>query len=196
MPVSARTWIWGGLLVAVALVVPLAGTGWIEAPPERAGHLNRPQPAGTSAAPAALAIAPPAVPASWPAATASGAPSVVLSGVALGVDRGNVAIVSVNQGPDVLVRVGDAMTAATTVLRIDDASMTYRFANTELRVFVKPLQANTAAALTPIAPPKPMPGFVAGAPAMARAPGVEPGSGNEAFRQAVEKKIQAIAAGR
>ena len=124
-----------------------------------------------------------------------GAPNVVLSGVAVGVGGGNVAIVSVDQRPDTLVRVGDAMGATTTVLHIDDASLTYRFAGTEWRVFVKP-QQHTDAARPLNAAPKPLPGFAVGAPPMARPAGTEPGSGNDAFRQAIEKKIQAINAGR
>ena len=74
-------------------------------------------------------------------------------------------------------------------------AMTYRFAGTELRVFVKPRQS-VSALIKLDAPPKPLPGFIAGAPVMARAAGTEPRSGNDAFRQAIEKKTQAIAAGR
>ena len=118
----------------------------------------------------------------------------MLSGVALGVGGRNVAIVSVDERPDALVQEGDALTASTTVLRIDDSSMTYRFAGAEHRVFVK-AQAKPTTAVKSDSPPKALPGFVAGAPPMARAAGTEPGSGNDAFRRAVEKKIQAIAAG-
>ena len=109
------------------------------------------------------------------------------------------AIVSVDQRPDMLLRVGDPIAASTTVLRIDDASMTYRFAGAEWRVFVHPQRRTDAMPMpntTLNAAPKPLPGFVAGAPPMARAAGTEPGSGNDAFRQAVEKKMQAINAGR
>lgn len=113
----------------------------------------------------------------------------------MGGGGGNVAIVSINQRPDMLVRVGDAMTASATVVRIDESSMTYRFAGAEWRVVVKP-QQHVGAKVTQDAPAKPLPGFVVGAPTVARAAGAEPGSGNDAFRQAVEKKMQAIAAGR
>ena len=43
---------------------------------------------------------------------------------------------------------------------------------------------------------KPLPGFVAAAPPIAQASGAAPGSGNEAFRQAVAQKMQALAASR
>ncbi len=114
----------------------------------------------------------------------------------MGVGGGNVAIVSINQQPDMLVRVGDALTSSASVVRIDESSMTYRFAGAEWRVPVKPMQSVTAATTPVLVPPKPLPGFVASAPAMARAAGTEAGSGNDAFRQAAEKKRQAIAAGR
>ncbi len=105
------------------------------------------------------------------------------------------AIVSVDRRPEMLMRVGDALGASATVVRIDDASMTYRLAGKELSVVVKQ-SASVTAAVQPIAPPKQYAGFVAAAPAIARGAGSEPGSGNAAFRQAVEKKFQAIAAGR
>ena len=184
------------LAIAGAVSVALVAASWRDLTLDRSTTQDRPP----------LAAAPPAAPrvewqpapvavASSPSLSASAAPSVVLSGVAVGMGGGNVAIVSINQRPDMLVRVGDAMTATATVVRIDDASMTYRFAGADLRVFVKPLQS-VAAPIKPDAPPKPLPGFVAGAPPMARAAGTEPGSGNDAFRQAIEKKMQAIAAGR
>lgn len=127
---------------------------------------------------------------------APAAPLVVLTGVVVAAGGvGNLAIVSVDRRPEMLIRVGDALGVAATVVRIDDDSMTYRIAGNELLVLVKQ-SPNVAATAKPHAAPKQYPGFVAAAPAMARGPGSEPGSGNEAFRQAVEKKFQAIASGR
>ena len=129
-------------------------------------------------------------------ASAPATPLVVLTGVVVAAGGGrNLAIVSVDRRPEMLIRVGDALGVAATVVRIDDASMTYRIAGNELLVFVKQ-SPNVSATAKPDAAPKQYPGFVAAAPAMARSPGSEPGSGNEAFRQAVEKKLQAIASGR
>jgi hypothetical protein len=123
------------------------------------------------------------------------APIVALSGVAMGADGGNLALVSVDRRPEMLLRVGDLLGPSATVVRIDADSMTYRFAGIERRVIVKPSD-KAPAQPGPAAQPPRLPGFVPGAPAMARVNGLEPGSGNEAFRQAVEKKMQAIASGR
>lgn len=205
MVATARGWVWGAVMVAGVLAglvgVALVASGWHDLTQDRAGNGAESGavarlPTGEPQAAARVDwAATPNASASLPTAAAATAPAVVLSGVAVGVGGGNVAIVSINQRPDMLVRVGDAMTAAATVVRIDESSMTYRFAGTEWRVFIKP-QPSVTAPIKLDAPPKPLPGFVAGAPAMARAPGTEPGSGNDAFRQAIEKKMQAIAAGR
>lgn len=205
MVTTARGWVWGAAgvvgVLAGALGIALVASGWNDLTQDRASTESavRPQPADAPpTAPRVEWFAAPGAAASSPTVSAPAAPAtpaVVLSGVAMGVGGGNVAIVSINQRPDMLVRVGDAMTATTTVVRIDDSSMTYRLAGAEWRVFVKSQQP----ASQPIkldAPPKPLPGFVAGAPPIARPAGTEPGSGNDAFRQVVEKKMQAIAAGR
>ena len=131
-----------------------------------------------------------------PPTTSPLAPQVVLTGVVVGANgAGNLAIVALDHRPEVLLRVGDALGSSAKVVAIDDASMSYRIGGNELRVFVKPSPTSTASA-RPDVPPKQYPGFVAAAPAMARVNGAEPGSGNDAFRQAVEKKIQAITQGR
>lgn len=129
-----------------------------------------------------------------PAPATSVAPVVRLSGVAVGARGGNLALVSVDGRPEVLLRVGDRLGPSATVFRIDVEAMTYRYAGIDRRVFVVPSRAG---AVTPgaAAVPAPLPGFVAGAPDMARAGGREPGSGNPAFRQAIERKMQAIASG-
>ncbi len=124
------------------------------------------------------------------------APQVVLTGVVVGANgAGNLAIVSLDHRPEMLLRVGDPLGPSAKVVAIDDASMSYRIGGNELRVFVKTSPTATASA-RPNVPPKQYPGFVAAAPAMARVNGAEPGSGNDAFRQAVEKKVQAITQGR
>ena len=131
-----------------------------------------------------------------PPTTSPLAPQVVLTGVVVGANgAGNLAIVALDHRPEVLLRVGDALGSSAKVVAIDDASMSYRIGGNELRVFVKPSPTSTEPA-KPDVPPKQRPGFVAAAPAMARVNGAEPGSGNDAFRQAVEKKVQAITQGR
>lgn len=209
MASNVRGWVWAVVIVAGVLAVALVGkvwhdlalehaiTGagaqpWPATDPPTAGRVEAPATPGT----AVIGLPTLSVPsAPLPAVPAPAPPSVVLSGVAMGVGGGNVAIVSINQQPDMLVRVGDALTATASVVRIEESSMTYRYAGTEWRVSVKPMQS-VAAPNPPAVPAKPLPGFVASAPAIARAAGAEPGSGNDAFRQAVEKKRQAIAAGR
>lgn len=118
--------------------------------------------------------------------------AVVLSGVAVGSDLTPLALVSVDRGPVLLLRVGDSMGGSARVLRIDPDSMTYLSRGAELRVSVKPAAAASA---TTTAAAKPLAGFVAAAPAIARAEGAQPGSGNAMFRQSVERKRMAIAAG-
>lgn len=120
--------------------------------------------------------------------------AVVLSGVATGADQAPLALVSIHRGPVMLLRVGDSMGGSARVLRIDPDSMTYLSAGAELQVSVKPADAAPASA-TAGAAAKPLAGFVAAAPAIARAEGAQPGSGNAMFRQSVERKRMAIAAG-
>ena len=131
-----------------------------------------------------------------PPTTSPLAPQVVLTGVVVGANgAGNLAIVALDHRPEVLLRVGDALGSSAKVVAIDDASMSYRIGGNELRVFVKPSPTSTAST-RPDVPPEQQPGFASAAPAMARVNGAEPGSGNDAFRQAVEKKVQAITQGR
>lgn len=192
---TTRRWIWGAVVVCSMVAVGLFSAGRHDLA-DRLISQPQPPPAGwPQATPVIESVAKPVATATLPEALRPTAPTVVLSGVALSAGGGNVAIVSIDQRPEMLVRVGDALSPLATVVRIDDGSMTYRFAGAELRVLVK-LQQHVSAPIKPDAPPKPLPGFIAGAPAMARAAGSEPGSGNDAFRQAIEKKMQAIAAGR
>ena len=191
-------------MVVGAVVAASATAGWLLVSSKDSGPGAQLQPLGglqTALHPDAITAPRPAAPLRSPvpdpvADAVPSAPLVVLTGVVVATGgRDNVAIVSVDRRPEMLMRVGDALGASATVVRIDDASMTYRLADKELSVVVKQ-SASVTAAVQPIAPPKQYAGFVAAAPAIARGPGSEPGSGNEAFRQAVEKKFQAIAAGR
>ena len=187
--------------VTVAVAVTLWALWWMAAPHEQEHPAveTRARPAAEimpvmtppQAAPAiaAVAVAASATPASL---------AVVVTGVAVGSDGRNLALVSIDRRPEMLLRVGDTMPGAATVVHIDDTSMTYRRGGVDFRVSVQAaLAAQAGVAMNaPDVHPKTYPGFVAGAPAMARAAGTEPGSGNDAFRQAIEKKLQAIAAGR
>lgn len=183
--------------VTGAVVAVTATASWLFMSSDHSTAKARPKPGlglPTALEQEAITVAPAAEPA--PRTPTAAAPQVVLTGVVVGANGGaNLAIVSVDLRPEMLMRVGDPLGIAGTVVRIDDASMTYRLAGKELSVFVKASPKVTVTA-TPDAAPKQYPGFVAAAPAMARALGSEPGSGNEAFRQAVEKKFQAIASGR
>ncbi len=128
---------------------------------------------------------------------APAASNVVLSGVATSPDGSRLAIVSVDRSPETLLRIGDRLGPDATVVRIDDTSMTYRLAGSERRVLLKATQnASATPARSLQASPTPTPAALAGAPAMARSGQGEPGSGNEAFRAAVAKKMQGIAAAR
>lgn len=180
------------LLIGGAMVIVVALVGWQLMP------APRPPPVEAGPVPVA-AVAPPA-----PAMTGALLPptpvatpiAVVLSGVVTGIDRQQLAIVSVDRGPVSLLRVGDSINGSSHVLRIDGESMTYRQGGSDVRVFVSAGPGTPAVAAPAAAQVKTYPGFVAAAPSIARASGTEPGSGNEAFRQAVDKKLQAIAAGR
>lgn len=182
------------LLVALAVVVPAGIAGWLLWPSEPA--VPAPRAATdlrTETAPSQVVPLPPAA-ASVPVDAAIGGPQVVLSGVVVGAGGGNLAIVSVDRRPETMLRVGDELTPSATVVHIDDGSMTYRFAGRQTRVQVQSVRGASATAQS-VAPARPLPGFVAGAPPLARPGGTEPGRGNDAFRQAVAKKAQAIAAG-
>lgn len=182
-------------LTAAAFVAATAIAGWLVASPDHSTTDAHLQPAPALQTPATHdVIATSRAPETSGQPASPAAPQIVLTGVVAGTGGGNLAIASVDLGPEMLVRVGDRLGPAT-VVRIDDASMTYRLAGNERRVSVQTLPAATATAM-PVAAPKPPPGFTAAAPAMARAEGSEPGSGNAAFRQAVEKKIQSIVQGR
>jgi hypothetical protein len=181
--------------MGLAVVAAAAVAGWIYLSPGPSADPPRipPKPPSESAPSVSLPVSPTAA-APAPVVLPSAAPSVVLSGVVVGADGGNLAIVSVDRRPERMVRVGDDLANATTVERIDDDSMTYRFAGQQRRVEVQSAR-NVAATAKPEAPPKPLPGFVVGAPTLARADGAGPGSGNDRFRQAVARKTQAIASG-
>ena len=187
-------------LLAVAGLVALVALSWMLTPHEQAHEQAADVMGGRAVAGIGSETAPTRVASAMPAIAESAsatpvAPGVVLTGVAVGIDGHNLALVSIDKRPELLLRVGDTMPGPATVVHIDDTSMTYRRAGIDFRVPVKAAQAGVALA-KPDAQAKTYPGFVAGAPAMARASGTEPGSGNDAFRQAIEKKLQAIAAGR
>ncbi|WP_088279793.1 hypothetical protein [Ideonella sp. A 288] len=186
--------------MAAAVMLAAAGAAWwlVEAEPAPqavavpAGQTSPTGPqAAVAALPPALVVPPPL--ASPPAAPK--APAVTLAGLLVGADRQPLAVVSVDGGPEALVRVGDPLGSAASVVRIDEGSMTYRFGDRELRVTVRPREPGPAL-ITSTPPAQTQPGFVAAAPAIARPAGTLPGSGNDTFRQAVDRKLQAIAAGR
>lgn len=184
-----------GLTSAAALMAAAAGAWLYGAIDDRTPAVQHSPDSHLESAPKLVLASPPgATEGSASGATAT-APVVILTGVAVNVDGSNVAIASVNRGAQTLLRVGDPIGPFASILRIDDASMTYRFAGRDLRVFVQAPQRVSQAAPRQATPPAYL--AVAGTPApAASALGLEPGSGNAAFRQAVEKKIQALTTGR
>jgi hypothetical protein len=185
---------WRFAAVAAVAVAALATT-WVLTVP---GPV--PDPARTAVAPAGppTAIASPAAaPVMPPAQTfVAREPSVVLDGVMVGADGRSLAVASIDGAPDVLLRVGDPIGSAAQVVAIDSTSMTYRIGIKDVRVSLRP-GAATAAARPTASPVGPSGAGLAAAapPPMGPASGAR-GSGNEAFREAVQKKMQAITAGR
>lgn len=185
-----------GVLIGGALMAAAALAGWLLIPGQRPPHEPTPIAAvpapAVSDAPAEKAASDPPP----PAAALRSPLAIAVSGVVAG-GRENLALVSVDRGPEMLLRIGDSIGGKATVLGIDGESMTYRYGDSDVRVFVssRPGTPATPAPVAP-APVKTYPGFVAAAPSIARASGAEPGSGNESFRKAVEKKLQAMAAQR
>ncbi len=157
----------------------------------------------TAPAPAAVATradAPPTTqPDSRPTATApaataipaSPAARVELSGVLMVDGRPAMALVSVAGAPAVLVRQGDRVTTTAVVAGIETSAMLLRDGDRVSRIEVTAAPTRIAAAPlqpTVTAPPAPVP--AAGvAPALA---GDAPGSGNAAFRAAIEDKVRSM----
>lgn len=162
---------------------------WLSGGPSTARHtvMTPPWPAPLPSTPTAPATPPRPVEVPPPPL------GVVLAGVVTGGDGQRMALVSLDRGPQAVLRVGDALTRDAVVRRIDEQSITYHRLGVDVRV---PLQAPaaTAQALAAPLPVRATPPAV-DAPAPARGPDGEPGRGNAAFRDAVARKRQAIATG-
>lgn len=128
--------------------------------------------------------------------------SIRLSGVIGGGNGLPLALVSVNDIQNAIVRVGDKLDASSTVIAIDQDSMTYRQGAREVRTFVQSASDKSAPtaqrALSPNKSGNPptsngeivrLPGFMPSAPSIRQNNGIETPNGNAVFRQAIEAKI-------
>ena len=125
-----------------------------------------------------------------------------LSGVIGGGNGLPLALVSVNDIQNAIVRVGDKLDASSTVIAIDQDSMTYRQGTREIRTFVQSASDKSAPTaqrtLSPNESGNPptstgeivkLPGFMPSAPSIRQTSGIEAPTGNAVFRQAIEAKI-------
>lgn len=117
---------------------------------------------------------------------------VALSGVLMVDGRPAMALVSVAGAPAVLVRPGDRVTASAVVSGIEANAMLLREGEQVSRIEVTAGPVTVAAApLPPAATPAPQ-GAAPMAGAAAPPAGDAPGSGNAAFRAAIEDKVRSM----
>ena len=129
-------------------------------------------------------------------------PKVQLSGIVGGADGQQLAIISVNKAPELLVRVGDQIFAASTVTEINQDSLTYRHGSDLIRVFI---QGNAAPTQTSVGSANPtsnkqpvarqedlLPGFMKSTGTAGQQSSAESKNGNVEFRQAFETKMNSL----
>lgn len=159
---------------------------WVDGPP-------------AAPAPAAVATAASLPPSLQPAASspavssvpAAPAARVELSGVLMVDGQPAMALVSVAGAPAVLVRQGDRVTATAAVAGIETNAMLLRDGDRVSRIEVTAAPTRIAAA--PLQSTVAAPTVAAPAAGVAPAPaGDAPGSGNAAFRAAIEDKIRSM----
>lgn len=168
-------------------------TRWMDTPPPAQAPAVAVD--GPAAARVALAAPPPAAPpqlppeSKSPAAPPSG--TIELSGVLMVAGQPAMALVSVGGGPAVLARPGDRITATAVVVGIEASAMQVRDGGRVARIEVSAMPARIAPpAQRPVSPAPPDAAAAAGvAPAPA---GDAPGSGNAAFRAAIEDKVRSM----
>lgn len=129
-------------------------------------------------------------------------PEVELTGIVYGANGQRLAIVSVNKTPELIVRIGDLIFAASTVTEINLNSLTYRHGSNLIRVVMQsrspPSQGNVASE-TQIrsaqeVPDKDntLPGFVKGTGPIRQQSPSDVENGNAEFRQAFEQKMKSF----
>jgi len=129
-------------------------------------------------------------------------PQVQLSGIVGGANGQRLAVVSVNQSPESIVRVGDPIFAASTVTEINQDSLTYRHGSNLIRVVMQdrnmPPQVKVSTAQIPkneadVSPKEnTLPGFVASAGTAGQQSPANSKNGNVEFREAFEKKMKSF----
>lgn len=175
---------------------------WMEGPPPPVAQAPAIGVEGSAQAratlPSPLPSAPPMSPpdAKTPPAGAVPAPlsgAIELSGMLMVAGQPAMALVGVGGAPAVLVRPGDRITATAVVVSIEASAMQVRDGGRVSRIEVSSAPSRIAAApLRPVAtaPADAMPAPAAG---VAPAPAEDaPGSGNAAFRAAIEDKVRAM----
>ena len=129
-------------------------------------------------------------------------PQVELSGIVGGAEGQRLAVVSVNKSPESIVRVGDAIFAASTVTEIKQDSMTFRHGSNLIRVVMqdRPASPQGIASSTQALTNEPqvaikentVPGLKANTGTAGLQSSDESKNGNAEFRQAFEKKMNSL----
>ncbi len=124
-----------------------------------------------------------------------------LAGVAVGVNQLRMGIISVNNKPDIVVRVGDLLEGSWAVAEIDVDSLTYQNDSRKIKVFVesvKDMYVNQMASLSKNknsaseVVDSPLPGFIKRSPSEFNVSMPVLPNGNAEFRQAVEQKMATL----
>ena len=159
---------------------------WVDGPPAALAPAAAVTVASPPPNPQPAVLSPP-----LPALPAAPAARVELSGVLMVDGRPAMALVSVAGAPAVLVRQGDRVTATAAVAGIETNAMLLRDGDRVSRIEVTASPVRRAVA--PMQPGLAAPVAVAPAAGVAPAPsGDAPGSGNAAFRAAIEDKIRSM----
>ena len=129
-------------------------------------------------------------------------PQVQLSGTVGGVDGQRLAVVSVNKSPEIIVRVGDTIFAASTVTEIRQDSMTFRHGSNLIRVVMqdrpaspKGIASSTQASTNELqvaTKENTVSGLMANTGTAGLQSSGESKNGNADFRQAFEKKMNSF----
>lgn len=167
-------------LLAMGMVLSVVAALEISAPP----HV---QSESAAAQPAPDAMPTRVVAPVTPAFSDGPPPLVRLTGVVLGQGEARAALVSVNNEPPVLVRIGDPLSSASTVQAIGGDWMAYSHGTKVMRVRTQdgePVAPSASSRLVAAA-------SVAPAPAAAQLP-TDAVNGNEEFRQAMKQKLASI----
>jgi len=118
-------------------------------------------------------------------------PEIQLSGIVGGANGQQLAIISVNKAPELIVHVGDQIFASSTVTEINLDSLTYRHGSNLIRVAMKshaPSSQGSAASNTENS----QPGFAKSTGQIGQQRPSDAKNGNVEFRQAFEQKMKSL----